>query len=48
MNLNLLSWNVRGLNDREKRARICNLLYLWKADVVSSRDQAHGSNSGPD
>ena len=34
MNLNLLSWNVRGLNDRVKRARICNLLYLWKADVV--------------
>jgi hypothetical protein len=34
MNLNLLSWNVRGLNDRVKRARICNLLHLWKADVV--------------
>ena len=34
MNLNLLSWNVRGLNDRVKMSRICNLLYLWKADVV--------------
>uniref|UniRef100_A0A2N9IB59 Uncharacterized protein n=1 Tax=Fagus sylvatica TaxID=28930 RepID=A0A2N9IB59_FAGSY len=24
----------KGLNDRVKRSRICNLLHLWKADVV--------------
>ena len=34
MNLNLISWNVRGLNDGAKRTRICNLLHHWKADVV--------------
>jgi exonuclease III len=34
MNLNLISWNVRGLNDEAKRTRICNLLHHWKADVV--------------
>ena len=34
MNLNLISWNVRGLNDGAKRTRVCNLLQLWKADVV--------------
>jgi hypothetical protein len=30
----ILSWNVRGLNDRAKRLRISNLLRLWKVDVV--------------
>jgi exonuclease III len=30
----ILSWNVRGLNDRDKRLRISNLLRLWKVDVV--------------
>jgi exonuclease III len=34
MNLNILSWNVRGLNDGAKRTRICNLLHHWKVDVV--------------
>jgi hypothetical protein len=30
----ILSWNVRGLNDRAKRLRISNLLRLWKVDIV--------------
>jgi hypothetical protein len=30
----ILSWNVRGLNDRDKRLRISNLLKLWKVDIV--------------
>jgi exonuclease III len=30
----ILSWNVRGLNDRDKRLRISNLLRLWKVDIV--------------
>ena len=34
MNLNILSWNGRGLNDSAKRARICNLLSIWKTDIV--------------
>ncbi|KAG2716270.1 hypothetical protein I3760_03G116300, partial [Carya illinoinensis] len=30
----LLSWNVRGLNDCNKRFRIRSLLRSWKVDVV--------------
>jgi exonuclease III len=38
MNLKILSWNVRGLNDREKRLQIRNLLNLWKADVICLKE----------
>ena len=34
MNLKLLSWNVKGLNEVEKRLQIRNLLRTWKADIV--------------
>ena len=34
----ILSWNVRGLNDRDKRMRINNLLRLWKVDIVCFQD----------
>ena len=34
MNLKLLSWNVRGLNDFSKRLRVKNLHKQWKADLV--------------
>ena len=34
MNLKIVSWNVRGLNDRDKRLRIHNLLKMWKANVI--------------
>jgi hypothetical protein len=30
----ILSWNVRGLNDMNKRMRISNLLKSWKVDIV--------------
>jgi exonuclease III len=30
----LLSWNVRGLNDGDKRLRVRNLLREWKVDIV--------------
>lgn len=30
----ILSWNVRGLNDCNKRLRIKSLLRMWKVDVV--------------
>ena len=42
MNLRLLSWNVRRLNDRDRRLEIRNLLSMWKADVVSSRNKNGG------
>jgi len=34
MNLKILSWNVRGLNDFQKRLIVKNLLREWKCDVV--------------
>ena len=34
MNLKLLSWNVRGLNEVDKRLQIHNLLRSWKVDIV--------------
>ena len=34
MNLKILSWNVRGLNDRRKRSIVKNLLRDWKCDVI--------------
>ena len=34
MNLKILSWNVRGLNDFRKRLIVKNLLREWKCDVV--------------
>jgi exonuclease III len=34
MNLKILTWNVRGLHDQDKRLRIKNLLKEWHADVV--------------
>ena len=30
----ILSWNVRGLNEGEKRLRVRNLLRKWKVDIV--------------
>ncbi|KAG5585897.1 hypothetical protein H5410_046331 [Solanum commersonii] len=37
MNVNIISWNVRGLNDARKRLLIKSLLHNWKADVSSFR-----------
>ncbi|XP_060216839.1 uncharacterized protein LOC132644270 [Lycium barbarum] len=34
MKLNIVSWNVRGLNCAKKRNMIKNILLTWKADVV--------------
>ena len=34
MNLKILSWNGRGLNDRRKRLIVKNLLRGWKCDVI--------------
>jgi exonuclease III len=30
----IISWNVRGLNERDKQMRINNLLKLWTMDIV--------------
>ena len=34
MNLRIVSWNVRGLNEQDKRLRVRNLIQKWKADIV--------------
>jgi exonuclease III len=34
MNLKIITWNVRGLNDPEKRLQIKNLIKSWRADVI--------------
>jgi exonuclease III len=34
MNLKIICWNVRGLNDAGKRFRVSNLLKNWKHEVV--------------
>ena len=34
MNLKILSWNVRGLNEKEKWLKVCNFLRSWRADIV--------------
>ena len=34
MNLNIVSWNVRGLNDKDKCLRMRNLIRMWKTDII--------------
>lgn len=34
MKRKILTWNVRGLNERDKRLRVSNILGKWKADIV--------------
>lgn len=34
MKIKILSWNVQGLNDGEKRSTIKSLVQKWKADII--------------
>ena len=34
MNLKIISWNVKGLNERDKRLRVRNLIRKWGPNVV--------------
>jgi exonuclease III len=36
----ILSWNVRGLNEGQKRLRVRNLLQDWKVDIVCFKRQS--------
>ena len=38
MKLKMISWNVRGLNDHQKRLAAKNLLWEWKCDVVCLKE----------
>ena len=34
MNLKIINWNVRGLNEKDKRLQIWHLIRIWQADVI--------------
>ena len=34
MSVQILTWNVRGLNDSGKRLRIKHMLKLWQPDII--------------
>ena len=34
MNLKIVSWNVQGLNDKDKCIRLSHLLRMWKAEII--------------
>jgi endonuclease/exonuclease/phosphatase family metal-dependent hydrolase len=34
MNVKILSWNVRGLNDRDKRLQVRSFIKQWRADII--------------
>ena len=34
MKIKMISWNVRGLNDPQKRLVVKNLLREWKCNIV--------------
>jgi exonuclease III len=34
MNMKIISWNVRGLNSKDKRAQIKNALKLWNEEII--------------
>ena len=40
MNVKIISWNIRRLNEQDKRLRVRNLIRKWGPNVVlSSRNQ---------
>jgi exonuclease III len=34
MSVQILTWNVRGLNDPGKRLRIKHMLTIWKPNII--------------
>ena len=45
MNLKLLCWNVRGLNNSHKRDVVKNLLREWKCDIVCLQESKVNSTN---
>ena len=43
MNLKIISWNVRGLNDCEKRLRIWNMIKGWGIDIICLQEKKKGN-----
>jgi endonuclease/exonuclease/phosphatase family metal-dependent hydrolase len=42
MKLKILSWNVRGLHEKDKRFRIRNLLKLWGPHIICFQETKIG------
>ena len=42
MNVKIISWNVRGLNEQDKRLRVRNLIRKWGPDVVCLQETKMG------
>lgn len=46
MNISIVSWNVRGINCREKRRTINSAIKDWKADVICLQETKLEGNRG--
>ena len=42
MNVKIIFWNVRGLNEQDKRPRVRNLIRKWGPDVVCLQETKMG------
>ena len=42
MSVKIISWNVRGLNEHDKRLRVRNLIRKWGPDVVCLQETKMG------
>ena len=42
MNVKIISWNVRRLNEQEKRLRVRNLIRKWGPNVVCLQETKLG------
>ena len=42
MNVKIISWNVRGLNEQDKRLGVRNLIRRWGLDVVCFQETKMG------
>jgi hypothetical protein len=38
MNVKILSWNIRGLNDRDKQLQVRSFIKHWGADVICRQE----------
>nr|XP_023922896.1 uncharacterized protein LOC112034312 [Quercus suber] len=46
MNVKIISWNVRGLNEQDKRLQVRNLIRGWRPDIALTG--VYGTNSAGD
>lgn len=44
MKFKLVSWNVRGLNNREKRRLVNSMVWGWKVDIICLQETKFEGN----